>query len=866
MFDKLKQWTTNILLQDHNVIPEQVEHDINHIKAIMGYANILLKGKTGTDFFDVKDLFLLLSAIYLHDIGMFRGWKEFLKIKGNTAQLLPEERQRIREMHAETSGYVIRSFSKELPPSLKDTLNPHEMEILCKDLTEMLAFICESHNQRDIEKYLEREVAVKFPSNGLKIQLVTAVLQFCDALHMDKRRINTASFTDALDLYLKGRQTETAYEPEDWKRLFQCYFVEEARLIPSSLRNDCFQLRVSVKFNTEEAVEIADKFHSIYYKRLEKTRYDCKSILNKYGLHFEDDYPINTLVPDSLKIKFPRQLYPTLSKDSAYRQKKPAIPDSPSLRLFGRDTDREKIRIRVRENPHRMVMITGAPGIGKTAIAQALIDEFRTEFNNAIFFISLQGINSKDGMVARINTTLGTSQNAEEAPLFSDFKEKKQLLILDNLEDPLADRETVISFISRLIANRGRAQIVATSREALQVAAIETIHRVLPLGRDDSRSLLRYLAGMQECPEIRDSEDLEILLQELDDIPLAIVLAAPYLRHGIRPLIEDLYSNGVDALHVFGTTETSDAKEQSIRSSFYLSYRTIEGSDAARLFQIFSLFPAGLTETDTSAILAQSTHTAFITLVSKSLLDRDHSGHYTMLSPLRRYAETLLLRDNPALLDRWIGYCMEKSRIYDDIIRSGNCSASIERLVYELPNLYKALEFLLSLKEKGFEPGITIISTIKAFMQFQGLHKDAKYFLKEFCDLAHDAGDFQNEANCIQSLGDIHFMESDNVAARTAFQTAIPLYKKVGDVLGEANCIQSLGDIHFMESDNVAARTAFQTAIPLYKKVGDVLGEANCIQSLGDIHFMESDNVAARTAFQTAIPLYKKVGDVLGEA
>jgi tetratricopeptide (TPR) repeat protein len=862
LYDKIKNWTTNIIFQDRNIIPEQVEHDVNHINEVMNYANILLKGKIKGDFFDSKDLFLLLSAIYLHDIGMYRGWKEALNIKGNTGELSRDERQRIRNNHAKTSGFFIRSFSKSLPKSLEDALTPLEKKILSEELNEMLAFICESHNQPNIETFLEGTVPTKFPTTRIKIKLIIAVLQFCDTLHMAKDRINNDSFTDALERSLKDLKTETAYEPKDWLRLFQSHFVEEVKLIPTSQRNDIFKILVSVRFNYEETREVQEAFCTIYRKRLEKSPIDCKSVLNKDDIHFYDDDPINTLPSDPMKIKFPRILYSTLSKSSENNQKMPTNPVLPLL--LGRTTELEKIRTLIWENPQRLVNITGAPGIGKTAIVQALMDELRLEFNTV--FISLQGIDSKEGMVARINTLLGISQTREE-DLFSALNGEKQLLILDNLEDPLTnDRTEVIGFIARLIANKGSAQIVATSREALQVAAIETIYKVSPLKRDDSLSLIRQLAEMQGSPEIDNSEDLGILLNNLGDVPLAIVLAAPYLQFGIRELIEDLHSTGIEALRVFGIGKTSDYKDQSIMNSFYRSYRTIEGSDAGRLFQICSLFPAGLSEADATDILPISTHPAFITLLSKSLIGKDQSGRYTMVSPLRLYAEKLFFSDPSAPFDRWICHCLEKSSIYEDITSSGNCTSSVEDLVYELPNLNKVLEFLLSLNEKGFKPGLTIIQNIHYFMWLQGLGKDEIYFIKKFRDRAHHSGDFENEADCIMDLGEIDFRESNNAEARVAFETAIELYKKVGNELGEANCITSLGDIHFRESDNDEARTAFETANALYKKVGSVLGEANCITNLGEIRFRESNNDEARTAYETAIELYKKVGSVLGEA
>ena len=150
------------------------------------------------------------------------------------------------------------------------------------------------------------------------------------------------------------------------------------------------------------------------------------------------------------------------------------------------------------------------------------------------------------------------------------------------------------------------------------------------------------------------------------------------------------------------------------------------------LFKFCSLFSAGLDESDARAILPQSAHQAFIALVSKSLLDHDPiSGRYSMLSPLRRYAESLLSHEDPAVKDRWIQYCVEKSRIYDEKIR-GNNPTNSENLVFELPNLLMALDCIISDTNLNPEQGFLILFNISVFMRFRGLHEDAKHFLNEF--------------------------------------------------------------------------------------------------------------------------------------
>lgn len=248
LYKKLKQWAV-AQWADHNDVPEQIRHDVSHSEALMGHANTLLQNQLKTEYLNEKELFLLAAAVYLHDIGMQFGWKEYLGIQGDRGNLSPDERKQIRINHAKTSGIVIRSFKKTLPRSLSENLSPKQNNIL-NDLIERLAFVAESHNQAEIASYL-KQISTLFPDNSLKIDFLAALLQFCDTMHMDKSRLNEGRFIDELDKWIAGKPLESAYEPRDWQRFFQSYFVETARVVPIS-KSDFFEIKIDVCFNPQE--------------------------------------------------------------------------------------------------------------------------------------------------------------------------------------------------------------------------------------------------------------------------------------------------------------------------------------------------------------------------------------------------------------------------------------------------------------------------------------------------------------------------------------------------------------------------------------------------------------------------------------
>ncbi|MBF0566452.1 MAG: ATP-binding protein, partial [Nitrospirae bacterium] len=266
--------------------------------------------------------------------------------------------------------------------------------------------------------------------------------------------------------------------------------------------------------------------------------------------------------------------------------------------FFGRDEQVNKILSLIDDPSVWLVTLWGPPGIGKTELARRIKERIDACGNGNPFdcaFVSLEGVESKDGLVTKVNAVFGISDSSNEEALFGGFWSKARVLILDNFEDLLKNKNAVLDFLYRFKDKLPQAKIVITSRERLDDIKIECPREVKELGREYAKQLLCQLANSQECRIATDSPGLNTLLEELGDMPLAIVLAAPYLRHGIPELIKNLRKSGAAYLRIQGTTGEMEGKNMSLINSFSLSYETIKGTPAGELFQVASLFPAGFT-------------------------------------------------------------------------------------------------------------------------------------------------------------------------------------------------------------------------------------------------------------------------------
>jgi hypothetical protein len=90
LFEKVRDWA-NAQWKDHMDVVEQVRHGEIHAMMLHYYADIVLENWLSKGKIPAQDLFLILSSIYLHDIGMQVGWKKALNIGGDRGNLTKEE-------------------------------------------------------------------------------------------------------------------------------------------------------------------------------------------------------------------------------------------------------------------------------------------------------------------------------------------------------------------------------------------------------------------------------------------------------------------------------------------------------------------------------------------------------------------------------------------------------------------------------------------------------------------------------------------------------------------------------------------------------------------------------------------------------
>ena len=164
--------------------------------------------------------------------------------------------------------------------------------------------------------------------------------------------------------------------------------------------------------------------------------------------------------------------------------------------LVGRETVVAEVAELTRAS--RLVTLSGVGGVGKTRLALEVGAEVAGEFPDGVWMIELASVGDPASVPAAIATVLGVTPQGDSAlldTLADALGGRRLLLVVDNCEHVLA---AVGSAIETMLARSASVKILATSREALSVGALQPRSET-PRGFE----LVRRVAGAEGFPDRR---------------------------------------------------------------------------------------------------------------------------------------------------------------------------------------------------------------------------------------------------------------------------------------------------------------------------------------------------------------------------
>jgi predicted ATPase/DNA-binding winged helix-turn-helix (wHTH) protein len=308
---------------------------------------------------------------------------------------------------------------------------------------------------------------------------------------------------------------------------------------------------------------------------------------------------------------------------------------------IGRDGDIANVVERIRATP--LLTIIGSGGIGKTTVALAVAERTADNYADGVVFVDLSPVPPQADVTRAVAEAAGVEGAASETvELVADLLSNRPvLLVLDNCEHVL---EATAALVNRMLEHGDTARVLATSREPLGIVG----EHIWPLGplHDAGPELFVERARAAEPRMQWDPTDPAVveLCRRLDDVPLALELAAGQLR---RFDLDELNRRLDDRLALqWGPTSGETQRHATMETAIDWSYRLLDPSEQC-LLRHLSVFPSSFdiraVEGTAPPLLDTAPVAVFGQLVDKSLVVRlPGSGRYRLLETIRVFGRDRL--------------------------------------------------------------------------------------------------------------------------------------------------------------------------------------------------------------------------------
>ena len=353
----------------------------------------------------------------------------------------------------------------------------------------------------------------------------------------------------------------------------------------------------------------------------------------------------------------------------------------------------------------RLVTIVGPGGCGKTRLAIETLSAVRSS-GGSVGWVDLAPV-SDAGRVAEVAATaFGVPVGPGAGPtgaLVAMLRDQQCVIAFDNCEHVLP---ACADLIERLLEACPGVVVLATSRERLAVAA-EAVWRVPSMADNDVVELFAERARAVRNDFVVDdanSEAVQMVCQRLDGIPLAVELAAAWVRiltpSQIAAALDDRFRLLV------ATPSRRVPRQQTLAASVEWSYGLLR-EPARVLLRRLAVFAGGFTIASAEAVCSDELLPvagildAMSRLVDTSIVvvgERGGEARFQLPETIRQFATDRIVDADEwsAMRDRHLDHVLAVSEQLAELFDHGNQDEARRAFDADYDNVLAALEWGLA--------------------------------------------------------------------------------------------------------------------------------------------------------------------------
>jgi len=485
-----------------------------------------------------------------------------------------------------------------------------------------------------------------------------------------------------------------------------------------------------------------------------------------------------------------------------------------------------------------LAVITGAPGMGKTAVALWWLHAHDGEFPDGQLHTDLHGGEAVADVLARWLRALSVppewipGQEAELAALWRSVTAGRRLAVLVENADSVAG-------VRMLLPGAGQSVVAVTSRRRLPAAAgdgARFIH-VGPLPSDAAVSLLGQIAGASRVAA--EQAAALRLVTYCGGVPLAVCAAAGQLAISAGERIADAAA-GLDPLNAL---DDEADKETGMRAGLDAAYAALDPG-TARAYRLLGLHPgpdftAGLAAAALDANRAEA-RAVLARLATACLAEPAGQGRYRFHDLIRTHARDLARQQEPAegrraVLARIAGWylcnCAEAERLlqrYRHGLRRDaapppregpevTAESALDWMEAERHGLRAVVE---TTAEDIPAASWQLADAMWPLFLYRGHYREQLAISRAGLDAARRCQDAEGQARMLDRIGMAarHLGRPDEAA--DCFQQAHALWRDLGNTHKATGTVRKLGWIAAERGDLTEAIRLYRQALDGYRDPG----------------------------------------------
>jgi predicted ATPase/DNA-binding XRE family transcriptional regulator len=558
----------------------------------------------------------------------------------------------------------------------------------------------------------------------------------------------------------------------------------------------------------------------------------------------------------------------------------------PLTTLLGRDGEMRTLRQWLADPGVRLVTLTGPGGAGKTRLALELAREKAADGVSRVLFVALAATRSTASVAAAVAEALSV---LDATPLDLPRRVRAAcdgtptMLVLDNFEQVL----DATPLIADLLASVTALRVLVTSRAPLRVGgereyAVGPLELTADVDAASPADLARTPAIRLFIERVRDVQPgfrltsangsvITAICRRLDSLPLALELAAPWLKvltadDLLRRLTRDVLLSSV------GPRDLPE-RQQTINATVAWSYQLL-GPGEQRVFRRLGALPGRFSIDAAAVVLGSRTGSmasgealgAVAGLIDRSLVLRADTSIaarplYQMLETVRAYAALELgaAGERDEVMEAVARYCLREASLAVEGMAGPAQIEWLDRVHDELDCYRGALAWLIE-RARAAEAS-AIASGLMAFWLMRGHLSEGLQWYQQTLQLPSLSP--ADESRALLGAAVMSYSRGELERAEALATRAVAVARRADDHAVVLIADNLLGHVDHAVGRLESARDRFTRTIEMFRQLaiswgtGNALGGmAGVVLTTGDVDRAERLLVEATAALQHTGPWF----------